>query len=189
MEELITLYTDGGTLNNGSKDAVGTCAFLLKPIVIKPHEPLVAHTFKYSGTTNNRMEMMAAIKAIEWCARNTSGGINMKIVSDSIYLVKGMTDHAYLDRWIANGWKTTSKTDVKNVDLWTRLNVLRYHNGILWTHIRGHGKCLDDTHRFYNDICDAACTYTYGLSTDHKYVLVYDIQTKRFAVVEELKNE
>lgn len=186
--ERLEIYTDGGVIGNGSANAVGTYAFLLKPEIEKIYELLIVHAAKYVGTTNNRMEMTAAIKAIKFCMEHPEyTGKPMRIVSDSSYLVDGVTKPTYLDRWLQNGWKTTSKNPVKNIDLWSIINRLRWSNSILWTHIRGHGKCSDITHRQYNDICDAACRYCYNLQGDMEYTLAYSMRSKSFTVLRQNK--
>lgn len=88
---------------------------------------------------------------------------NIDIVSDSGYLVKGYTDPAYLDRWIANGWKTSTKKPVQNRDMWVELNRLSWSIGFNFIHIRGHKKDRNKDHSFWNDIVDRACTYMLGM--------------------------
>lgn len=83
----------------------------------------------------------------------------LEIVSDSGYLVKGYTDPAYLDRWVTNGWKTSTNKPVQNIDMWQELQRLSWHIGFSFVHIRGHNKDKNKNHAFWNDICDRACTY------------------------------
>jgi ribonuclease HI len=68
-----------------------------------------------AGTTNNRMEMMAVIQALESLKRPCS----VKIYTDSVYVMKGMME--WLEQWKKRGWKTAAKKPVKNVELWQRL--------------------------------------------------------------------
>ena len=85
-------------------------------------------------TTNNRMELMAVIMALEALKRPC----HVALHADSQYVLKGMTE--WLEGWKAKGWKTASKQPVKNVDLWQRLDTLVNTSGhkIDWRWVRGH---------------------------------------------------
>ncbi len=85
-------------------------------------------------TTNNRMELMAVIKALEALKRPC----HVFLHADSQYVLKGMTE--WLVGWKAKGWKTASKQPVKNVDLWQRLDTLVANAGhkIEWRWVKGH---------------------------------------------------
>lgn len=83
-------------------------------------------------TTNNRMEMMAAIKALESLKRPC----RVRLITDSNYLRQGMTE--WLPRWQANGWKTAARKPVKNEDLWRRLAEVSRRHEVHWEWIRGH---------------------------------------------------
>jgi len=83
-------------------------------------------------TTNNRMELMAAISGIESLKRPCS----VVLTTDSQYVMKGITE--WMENWKQRGWKTSDKKPVKNVDLWQRLDsVLRQHD-VKWQWVRGH---------------------------------------------------
>ena len=72
-------------------------------------------------TTNNRMELTAAIKALEYCNQKDIKQLSLKqikIYTDSIYLKDGIT--VWINKWIENNWKTADKKNVKNVDLWKK---------------------------------------------------------------------
>ena len=86
------------------------------------------------ATTNNRMELMAAIQALQ--APKRPCAVTMYI--DSLYVLKGMTE--WLPGWKAKGWRTASKQPVKNVELWQRLDELVTARGhvIDWKWVRGH---------------------------------------------------
>jgi ribonuclease HI len=86
------------------------------------------------GTTNNRMEMMAVIQALEALKRPCV----ITLYIDSQYVLKGMTE--WLPGWKAKGWKTATKQPVKNVDLWQRLDALVNTAGhqIDWRWVKGH---------------------------------------------------
>jgi ribonuclease HI len=83
-------------------------------------------------TTNNRMEMMAAITALESLKRPCE----VVLTTDSQYLVKGMTE--WIDGWLKRGWKNSKKEDVLNRDLWERLLALAGVHRVQWVWIRGH---------------------------------------------------
>jgi len=83
-------------------------------------------------TTNNRMELMAAIAALESLKRPCE----VSLTTDSEYLRKGITE--WVSRWKRNGWKTSDKKPVKNQDLWLRLEKATQTHRIRWHWIRGH---------------------------------------------------
>ena len=83
-------------------------------------------------TTNNRMELMAAIKALEAVKRP----VPIRLVSDSTYLRDGITK--WINGWRKNGWKTANKTPVANQDLWQRLDELNQSHDISWEWVKGH---------------------------------------------------
>ena len=96
----------------------------------------VVRTRELSGaephTTNNRMELMAAIAALEALVRPTG----ITIVTDSTYLRDGIT--GWIHGWKRNGWKTAAKKPVKNADLWQRLDAAAARHRVRWDWIRGH---------------------------------------------------
>ncbi len=83
-------------------------------------------------TTNNRMEMMAAIEALESLKRP----VKARLHTDSQYLKGGITQ--WIDNWKRNGWKTAAKKPVKNVDLWRRLEQAAAAHDVEWHWVRGH---------------------------------------------------
>jgi len=84
------------------------------------------------ATTNNRMELMAAIAAIEALKR----AVPARIHTDSVYLKDGIT--RWILRWKANGWRTSDKKPVKNVDLWQRLDRALAGHQVAWHWVKGH---------------------------------------------------
>ncbi|MAK64304.1 MAG: ribonuclease HI [Maricaulis sp.] len=84
-------------------------------------------------TTNNRMEMMAAIKALEALKRKDKDVI---LITDSVYLRDGITK--WIHGWKKRGWKTADKKPVKNVDLWQHLDELARAHSIEWRWVKGH---------------------------------------------------
>lgn len=90
-----------------------------------------------ADTTNNRMELTAAIKALEAIEERAA----IEIVTDSRYLRDGIT--RFLKRWKTNGWQTTAGTSVANQDLWRRLDALTSRHSICWSWVKGHGNHAD----------------------------------------------
>lgn len=83
-------------------------------------------------TTNNRMELLAAISALEALDRPS----RITVVTDSAYVKGGIT--AWLHGWKRNGWKTSTKKPVKNDDLWRRLDSAAAHHDVRWEWVKGH---------------------------------------------------
>jgi ribonuclease HI len=83
-------------------------------------------------TTNNRMELMAAIMALESLTRPST----VTVVTDSAYVKNGIT--TWLHGWKRNGWRTAGKDPVKNADLWQRLDAAQARHAVTWTWIKGH---------------------------------------------------
>ncbi len=120
----VTIYTDGGCKGNPGPGGWG--ALLIyngREREIWGGEPL---------TTNNRMELMAAIEALETLKRDC----RVEVHTDSQYLRNGITE--WIAGWKANGWKTAQKKPVKNADLWQRLDKARRRHDVSWHWVRGH---------------------------------------------------
>ena len=83
-------------------------------------------------TTNNRMELMAAIAALEALTKPST----VELTTDSTYLRDGIT--RWIHDWKARGWKTAAKKPVKNQDLWQRLEASLAHHRVAWHWVRGH---------------------------------------------------
>ena len=94
-------------------------------------------------TTNNRMEMMAAIEGL----RVLSRPCDVEVATDSDYLRRGMTE--FLERWRSNGWQTASGSPVLNQDLWRELDDLAGYHRVTWIHVGGHAGHADQ------ERCDA----------------------------------
>jgi ribonuclease HI len=84
------------------------------------------------ATTNNRMELMAAIQALEALNRPC----RVEVHTDSQYLQKGI--HEWIHGWKTRGWKTADKKPVKNEDLWRRLDAARSRHDVRWAWVKGH---------------------------------------------------
>ena len=129
----IKIYTDGACVGNPGPG--GWAAIILKENRKKE---------LFGGeklTTNNRMELTAAIKALEYCAEEETKQLSLKqikIYTDSNYVKDGIT--IWINNWEKNNWKTTDKKNVKNVDLWKKLKDLVTSNQVEWNWIKGHSK-------------------------------------------------
>src|SRR6266571_4881504 len=85
-----------------------------------------------AGTTNNRMELMAAIRALESLTRPST----VRLHTDSVYLRNGII--SWLPNWKRNGWRTADKKPVKNADLWQRLEAAVERHQVAWLWVKGH---------------------------------------------------
>ena len=92
-------------------------------------------------TTNNRMELMAAIKSLEYCTKQKEKQPSLKhikIFTDSTYVKEGIT--VWINAWEKNNWKTADKKNVKNIDLWKKLKELVKSNQVEWNWVKGHSE-------------------------------------------------
>lgn len=124
MSDIVEIYTDGACKGN---PGVGGWGVYLR---YKGQEKEV-----YGGdksTTNNQMELMAAIMALESLKRPC----RIKLYTDSKYVLQGITE--WMENWKARGWKTASRQPVKNVELWRRLDVAIQAHQIEWVWVKGH---------------------------------------------------
>jgi len=120
----VRIYTDGGCSGNPGPGGWG--AVLMFADARKELCGGEAHT------TNNRMELTAAIKALEALTRPVA----VDLYTDSDYLRQGIT--SWIDAWKANGWRTAQKKPVKNADLWQRLDAARQRHHVTFHWVRGH---------------------------------------------------
>jgi ribonuclease HI len=121
---LVEVHTDGAC--SGNPGPGGWAAILRsggRELELAGGEPL---------TTNNRMELMAAIAALEALKRPT----RVRVYTDSQYLRLGITE--WLRAWKARGWRTADKKPVKNQDLWERLDRARGPHQVEWSWLKGH---------------------------------------------------
>jgi ribonuclease HI len=123
-EPHVVIHTDGACSGNPGPGGWGAIlAFRDRKKEIKGGEP---------HTTNNRMELMAAIAALEALKRPC----RVDIHTDSQYLRQGIT--SWIHRWKRNGWRTAEKLPVRNVDLWQQLDALLARHRVSWHWVRGH---------------------------------------------------
>ena len=121
---MIKIYTDGSCIGNPGKG--GWAA-----IIISNQEKINIKGTK-NETTNNQMELMAPIKALN----KIPGGSKVQIFTDSKYVKMGITEWIY--NWKKNNWKTTAKKNVKNVELWKQLHELTKKFEIKWNWVKAH---------------------------------------------------
>ena len=129
----IKIYTDGACIGNPGPG--GWAAIII--IDDKKEEFFGGEKL----TTNNRMELTAAIKALEQCGKREDKQLSLKqikIYTDSTYLKEGIT--VWIKVWEKNNWKTADKKNVKNVDLWKKLKELTQSNQIEWYWVKGHSQ-------------------------------------------------
>ncbi len=142
---LVKIFTDGAA--RGNPDGPGGYGTILQ--YVDPRGNLHEQEFSrgYRKTTNNRMELMAAIVGLEALKRPCE----VELYSDSQYLVNAFNQH-WIDSWVKKGWKRGKNEPVKNVDLWTRLLEAAKPHDIQYIWVKGH-----DGHP-ENERCDKLAT-------------------------------
>lgn len=141
MNEVI-IYTDGGCSGNPGPGGWGVV------VIFNGEARQLSGGEK--NTTNNRMELTAAINALS-IVKNTPDFKNHKITVniDSQYVKNGIT--VWIKGWKLKGWKTADKKPVKNQDLWIQLDELNSALNVSWNWVKGHAGIE------YNEICDLLC--------------------------------
>ncbi len=122
-------YTDGACSGNPGPGGWGAL------LIARDGDTVVKERALKGGaadTTNNRMELLAAITALETLDRPTK----MTIVTDSSYVKDGIT--SWIHGWKKRGWKTAAKKPVKNEDLWRRLDAAVARHDVAWEWVKGH---------------------------------------------------
>ena len=141
----VTIFTDGAARSN--PEGPGGYGTIIE--YVDPNGTL--HTREYSAgykkTTNNRMELMAVIIGLE----NLIKPCNVNVISDSKYVTDAFNKN-WIDNWLKNNWKTASKKEVLNVDLWKRLLDAKSKHNVEFTWVKGH-----DGHP-QNERCDLLAT-------------------------------
>ncbi len=122
---MITIYTDGACSGNPGKGGWGVV------ILEKDNEPVYLNGGD-DNTTNNRMELAAAINALSYFNDTKE----IKLITDSKYVKDGI--QSWILNWKKNGWKTAAKKPVKNKDLWIDLDELILKHRITWEWVKGH---------------------------------------------------
>jgi len=120
----VVIYTDGACSGNPGPGGWGAI------LIYGEHRKEI-----FGGeavSTNNRMELMAAISALETLKRNS----DVDLHTDSAYVKNGIS--AWINGWKKNGWRTADKKPVKNAELWQRLNAARLKHTVRWHWVKGH---------------------------------------------------
>ncbi len=128
MPELFA-YTDGACSGNPGPGGWGVLLRAMQGDSVLKERELKGGE---AETTNNRMELLAAINALEALERASK----ITVVTDSAYVKNGVT--GWIFGWKRNGWKTSSKKPVKNVDLWQRLDEAQGRHDVTWEWVKGH---------------------------------------------------
>ena len=135
----IKIYTDGACSGNPGKG--GWAAIILNSDL---NESSISGS--ESNTTNNRMELLAAIMALKKIKKKS----DITIFTDSKYVKDGITD--WIKKWKLNSWRSSNKKPVKNKDLWIKLENLCKDNKIIWKWVKGHSD------NKYNNLADELAT-------------------------------
>ena len=131
---VIKIWTDGSCSGN---PGVGGWAYILLN-----GDDEVSQNGGEAHTTNNRMELMAAIKSLGSLGK----GSKVELRSDSQYVINGVTKWA--NKWRRNNWRTSTNQEVANKDLWEILTKLNESHTVSWIHVKGHNN------DYYNEKCD-----------------------------------
>ncbi len=134
MAANIEIYTDGACLGNPGPGGWGAI------LMYKDHKKEISG--KESDTTNNRMELKAVIEAL----RNLKKSSQVKIYTDSKYVIDGITK--WIKGWKKNQWRNANRKAVKNTDLWQDLDSEVENHKIEWIWVKGHSG------NFYNELVD-----------------------------------
>ncbi len=138
----VNIYTDGACSGNPGKG--GYCAILIYGDIEK-----VVSGFE-NDTTNNRMELLAVIKGLE----TLKEPCEVNLYSDSNYVVEAF-NQGWIDSWVTSGWKTASKKEVKNIDLWQKLLGFIAVHKVSFIKVKGHSDIP------YNNRCDKIAVEQY----------------------------
>jgi ribonuclease HI len=147
---MIIIYTDGSSRGNPGPGGWGA--------IIMDEVRAVELGGREDHTTNNRMELMGAIKALEFAG--TLSDSSMEVNTDSEYVMKGIT--LWIDGWQKRNWRTASKKPVLNQDLWQALLRATEGKKIEWKYVAGHSG------HEYNERCDEIAT---GFADDTQVTL------------------
>lgn len=140
----VTIYSDGSARGNPGPGGYGA-VLQFRDATGKLHEKELSRG--YARTTNNRMELLGVIVALEALRRPCV----VKVVTDSQYVVKAFNDH-WVDGWLKRGWKNSQKKPVKNVDLWQRLLAAKEPHQVSFHWVKGHAGHPE------NERCDQLAT-------------------------------
>jgi len=135
IKKHVDIYTDGACSGNPGNGGWGAV------LIYGEHQKQISGG--EHNTTNNQMELLACIKALEMLKEPCE----VDLYSDSAYVVNTFLE-GWLEEWKQMGWRTKGKKDVKNIDLWKRLDTLCEVHNVTWHKVKGHAD------NEYNNICD-----------------------------------
>ena len=129
----VTVYTDGACSGNPGPGGWGV-------LIVTDSSESIELNGGEKHTTNNRMELTAAIEALKHFKQSTK----LTIFTDSVYVKEGIS--SWLNNWKARGWKTASKKPVKNEDLWKELDEQNQIHDVNWQWVKGHAGHPENEH-------------------------------------------
>ena len=143
----VEIYTDGACTGNPGKGGFGAV------LIYNGNEKRISRG--YRKTTNNRMELMAAIEALKLLKEKCK----VTLYSDSKYLTDAINKN-WLQSWQKNGWRKADKKSVLNIDLWKQLIELKNNHDVTFVWVKGHDG------NSYNEICDTLAVDAYNSCPD-----------------------
>ena len=155
---MIKIYTDGSSRGNPGPGGWGA--------IMVNEDTVTELGGRELETTNNRMELTAVISAIE----NSKNETDIEIFTDSAYVLNGAT--RWVKGWVKNNWKTSTKDDVLNKDLWEKMIELTTHRNISWNLVKGHAG------HGGNERCDVIATSF----ADNSSIVLYSGSAQRYGV-------
>ncbi len=141
----VVIYTDGSA--RGNPEGPGGYGTLLQYVDAKGVLHEREYAAGYKKTTNNRMELMAAIAGLEALTKPCE----VELISDSKYVTDAFNKN-WIDGWLKKGWKTSGKQPVKNIDLWKRLLAAKAPHSVTFVWVKGHAG------HPHNERCDLLAT-------------------------------
>lgn len=146
MQNILEIYTDGSSLGNPGKGGFGV-------VITEGGKVLEEFGGHDKNTTNNRMELQAAISALRYIVK-LENDVKAIVHTDSAYVLLGIT--SWIDNWEKNNWRTSNKKEVLNKDLWLELVSLKRKigNSLSWEKVKGHS---DDIYNNRADFIATSC--------------------------------
>lgn len=155
---MITIFTDGSSRGNPGPGGWGA--------IVVNEDTITELGGRENETTNNRMELTAVISSLE----NNLNERDIEIFTDSAYVLNGAT--RWVKGWVKNNWKTSTKDDVLNKDLWQRMIDVTLHKNISWNLVKGHAG------HGGNERCDVIATSF----ADGENIVLYNGSKQRYGV-------
>ena len=131
---MITIYTDGSSRGNPGPGGYAAVVSYKKIVDSKEEDWVTEIGGRDDHTTNNRMELMGAIKSLEFASQLSTD--NYLLCTDSEYVMKGIT--LWVHNWQKKGWRTAAKKPVLNQELWQELLAVTEGKDIAWKYVAGH---------------------------------------------------